>query len=42
MQAAFGTLFPRLPGLRLAVPVDRLEARRDVLGGGLTSLPVTW
>jgi cytochrome P450 len=42
MQAAFRILFPRLPTLRLAVPVDELEARKDVLGGGLASLPVTW
>ncbi len=42
MQAALGTLFSRLPALRLAVPVEQLQARRDLLGGGLVSLPVTW
>ena len=42
MQAAIHTLFSRLPALRLAVPLDQLRARRDVLGGGLASLPVTW
>jgi len=42
MQAAFEILFRRLPTLRLAVPVEALEARRDVLGGGLAELPVTW
>ena len=42
MQVAIQTLFSRLPTLRLAAPIDQLQARRDVLGGGLVSLPVTW
>jgi cytochrome P450 len=42
MQAALGGLFRRLPGLRLAVPADTIQSRRDVLGGSLVSLPVTW
>jgi cytochrome P450 len=42
MQAAIQTLFSQLPTLRLAAPIDQLQARRDVFGGGLVSLPVTW
>src|SRR5262249_6024760 len=42
MQVAIQTLFSRLPTLRLAAPIDQLQARRDVFGGGLVSLPVTW
>ncbi|KAI8468697.1 MAG: cytochrome P450 [Monoraphidium minutum] len=42
LEAAFGGLLTRLPGLRLAVPpaeVQWSEAARDV---GLAALPVTW
>jgi cytochrome P450 len=42
LQTVFGTLFRRLPGLRLAVPIERLELRDDLLTGGLRALPVTW
>jgi cytochrome P450 len=42
MQAAFEILLRGLPTLRLAVPFETLELRRDVLGGGLVTLPVTW
>jgi pentalenolactone synthase len=42
LQAVFGRLFQRFPTLRLAVPVDRLAVRRDLLTGGLMELPVTW
>src|SRR5207253_1117254 len=42
MQSAFTMLYPRLPTLRLAVPVEELETRRDLLNGGLVALPVTW
>lgn len=40
MQELFGRLFGRLPGLRLAAPIDRLRVRED--NGGLEELPVTW
>lgn len=32
----------RFPTLALDVPVERLTARREVLTGGLTALPVRW
>lgn len=42
LQAVFGTLFQRLPELRLAVPFEELRPRSHLLTGGLTTLPVTW
>ena len=42
LQAVFGRLFHRIPTLRLAVPMDQLAIRADLLTGGLTQLPVTW
>lgn len=42
LQVAFGQLVSRFPGMRLAVPVEELRVRSDVLTGGLVELPVTW
>ncbi|MFB6894058.1 cytochrome P450 [Kitasatospora sp. NPDC056327] len=42
LQIALGTLFRRLPGLRLAVPEEELSFRTEALIYGLGSLPVTW
>ncbi len=42
LQAVFERLVPRFPALRLAVPVDQLATRDDLLTGGLAELPVTW
>ncbi|MFJ2581889.1 cytochrome P450 [Kitasatospora aureofaciens] len=42
LQIALGTLFRRLPGLRLAVPHSELVFRPDSVVYGLKSLPVTW
>lgn len=42
LRAFFPRLFDRLPGLRLAEPVERLRVRDVLLTGGLTSLPVRW
>ena len=42
LQCVFGTLFRRLPSLRLAVPVEQLELRTHLLTGGLERLPVAW
>lgn len=36
------TLFRRVPGLRLAVPVDELPFKAEAIAYGLTALPVTW
>jgi pentalenolactone synthase len=42
LQVAFGQLVSRFPDMRLAVPVEDLRVRSDVLTGGLIELPVTW
>jgi pentalenolactone synthase len=42
LQTAFAQLIPRFPRMRLAVPVEELKVRSDVLTGGLVGLPVTW
>ncbi|WP_214405172.1 cytochrome P450 [Pseudonocardia lacus] len=42
LQVLFARLLPRFPGLRLAVPVERLRVQADVLTGGVAELPVTW
>lgn len=42
LRAVFERLIPRFPNLRLAVPVERLRIRDDLLTGGLEELPVTW
>ncbi|MBB5080607.1 cytochrome P450 [Nonomuraea endophytica] len=36
------TALARLPGLRLAVPVEEVECDRSSVTGGLRALPVTW
>lgn len=40
--AVIGKLFDRIPTLRLAVPMDDLEWRTDVLTGGFRTIPITW
>jgi pentalenolactone synthase len=42
LQVVFGQLIPRFPQMQLAVPVEELRVRGDVLTGGLVQLPVTW
>jgi len=42
LQAVFARLIPRFPTLRLAVPLEHLRLRRDLLTGGLFELPATW
>jgi cytochrome P450 monooxygenase len=41
LQTFFGTVLPRLPDLRLAVPVEQLTGGRR-LAGGRETIPVTW
>jgi pentalenic acid synthase len=41
MEIAFGTLFDRFPGLRLAVPADQVPGKNGLLAG-LIELPVAW
>ncbi len=42
LRAAFERLIPCFPTLRLAVPLEQLRTRDDLITGGLYELPVTW
>ena len=42
LQVVFAELVARFPTMRLAVGVQELTVRRDVLTGGLVDLPVRW
>ncbi|MFI6482523.1 cytochrome P450 [Nonomuraea sp. NPDC050663] len=42
LEAAWSTLFRRIPGLRLAVPVEKVPFRNDMFVYGVHALPVTW
>jgi pentalenolactone synthase len=42
LQEVFSVLLTKFPTLRLAVPLEELQLRKDALTGGLTALPVTW
>ncbi|GAA1143567.1 cytochrome P450 [Kitasatospora gansuensis] len=42
LKIVYDTLFARIPGLRLAVPVEELPFKRATLIQGLDALPVTW
>ena len=42
LHVLFVALLRRFPTLSLAVPVEELRTRNELLTGGLTALPVTW
>ncbi|MEU5693439.1 cytochrome P450 [Actinosynnema sp. NPDC020468] len=42
LEVVYGTLFRRLPDLRLAVPVERLRFKHDSEIYGIHEVPVTW
>jgi pentalenolactone synthase len=42
LHVMFEVLPHRFPTLRLAVPIQTLRTRTNVIFGGLTELPVTW
>ena len=42
IQVAIGTLFRRLPNLRLAVPESQIQYSDPARDVGLAALPVTW
>ncbi len=42
LQTVFGTLFRRIPTLRLAVPMSELTFKDDMFVYGVDSLPVAW
>jgi cytochrome P450 len=42
LQIALSTLLRRLPGLKLAVPLEQVNFRHDMTTYGVHELPVTW
>ncbi|MFI6739275.1 cytochrome P450 [Nonomuraea sp. NPDC050451] len=42
LQVVYGTLYRRVPTLRLAVPMDEVQFAFEGIAYGLRSLPVTW
>jgi cytochrome P450 len=42
LQVAYGTLYRRIPGLRLAVPLEQIPFKHDATVYGVYELPVTW
>jgi cytochrome P450 len=42
LQVVYGTLYRRIPGLRLATTVDRIPFKHDGVVYGVYELPVTW
>ncbi|MGK5728296.1 cytochrome P450 [Streptomyces sp. URMC 124] len=42
LEVVYGTLFRRIPGLRLAAPLEELRFKDDAMVYGVYELPVTW
>ncbi|MCX4911484.1 cytochrome P450 [Streptomyces sp. NBC_00878] len=42
LEVVYGTLLSRIPGLRLATPVEELRFKDDAMVYGVYELPVTW
>jgi cytochrome P450 len=42
LQVVYGTLYRRIPGLRLAVPLEQIPFKHDSNVYGVYELPVTW
>jgi hypothetical protein len=42
LQVVYGTLYRRIPTLRLAVDVDEVRFKHDGLIYGVYELPVAW
>lgn len=42
LEVAWSSLLRRLPGLRLAVPIDEVKFRHEMFVYGVHELPVTW
>lgn len=42
LQVVYGSLFKRLPNLRLAVPFEKLRFRHDMFVYGVHELPLAW
>ena len=42
LQVMFGKLFNRFPNLRLAIPFEDIEFKRDMYVYGIEALPISW
>jgi hypothetical protein len=42
LQVVYGTLYRRIPTLRLATALDQIPFKHDGLVYGVYQLPVTW
>jgi hypothetical protein len=42
LQVVYGTLYRRIPRLRLAVPIEQIPFKHDSIIYGVYTLPVTW
>jgi cytochrome P450 len=42
LQVVYGTLYRRIPGLRLAVALEQIPFKHDSIVYGVYELPVTW
>jgi len=42
LQVVYGTVFRRIPTLRLATPINQIEFKQDHLAYGVYAAPVTW
>jgi cytochrome P450 len=42
LQVVYGTLYRRIPGLRLAVALEQIQFKHDSIVYGVYKLPVTW
>jgi hypothetical protein len=42
LRIVYGSLFNRLPNLRLAVPFEKLRFRHDMFVYGVHELPLAW
>jgi hypothetical protein len=42
LQVVYGTLYRRIPTLRLAVDFDRIQFKHDGFVYGVYELPVAW
>jgi hypothetical protein len=42
LQVAYGTLYRRIPALRLAADLGQIPFKHDALAYGVDELPVSW
>jgi cytochrome P450 len=42
LQVVYGTLYRRIPALRLAADLGQIPFKHDAIASGVYELPVTW